>query len=97
MAARDAAAIVAAEQERGDVPPEEPPPTIVRIEEGEEAAELVAEQLRAAVEAVNKLLSSGLTERALVVLLHDLSGIRKGDLYRLLRCLPDLETFLEDR
>lgn len=75
--------------------PAEDAPTVVRIEQGTEAVELVHDQLRAFVDAANRLLVTGLSDRALVVLLHDLTGIGKRDLQRVLDALPELEVFVK--
>ncbi len=69
---------------------------VVRIEAGGQATELIAERLEQLVEAAQQLLGSGLTFRAIVVLLHDRTGIGKRQIEAVLDALPELREYLAE-
>lgn len=75
-------------------PPADPITTLGAIDRLAEMPDLIR-QLDA---AVKRLAASGLTRRALVVLLADVSGVNKTNVGKVLDALPKLaESFLEAR
>ena len=72
-------------------------PTTVKIEKGNQAIELVAEQLEQLVDAAEKLTAGGLTDRAIVLLLHDRTEVGKRDIAAVLQALPELRVYLRSR
>lgn len=67
--------------------------TAIEIRQGEQALELVAADITRLADAADKLLASGLNRRGLIVLLQDLTGLRKNDLDTVLRALPLLRKY----
>lgn len=67
---------------------------IIKDEQKPESAELLAKSILQVAEGFEKVLKSGLTERALIVLLHDGIGqanISKGQIKLVLQALPRLK------
>ena len=65
--------------------------------EAAEASQDVAEALRAVADAGDRLLASGLTKRALIVLLRDKTGLSMGGIRLLLEALPALRGYTKPR
>lgn len=70
--------------------------TVVRIERGEQAVALIADQIEQLAAAADALRTSGLTDHALVVLLHDFTGLGKRDIRLVLDALPRLGYYLSE-
>lgn len=72
--------------------------TVRRREDEPEDVVLVAQAILACAEAADRLLTSGLTLRALTVLLHDLtsSGVTRTQIRDVLLTLPKLRVFLTE-
>jgi hypothetical protein len=70
--------------------PDKKPPTPTIIGDAEVGAELLAQSIIDVSEAAKKLLGSRLSRRALVVLLHDASGVAKRDIELVLDHAADL-------
>lgn len=68
--------------------------TVITISEGEESTEIIAESIERVAAASEKLLASGLSRRALLVLLKDRTGLNFMDINAVLNALPELRTFL---
>ena len=60
-----------------------------------QASEEIRDALGRIDDAANALLASGLTERALIVLLRDLTQLKGADIRAVLRALPRLRDFVE--
>lgn len=54
-------------------------------------AEVIAQSIKKVADSVRRLRGSGLTERAIIVLLRDASGVAKGEIEQVLRGLDKLE------
>lgn len=68
----------------------------VTIDYAGQHVELLADQLGKLSNAAERLMETGLSERALVVLLQDYTGLGKRDIRLVLRALPRLgPTYLE--
>lgn len=81
----------ATQEERDD-------PTVISIHEGEESTEIIATQIEAIAKAAEKMLSTGLTERGLIVLLQDTIGparITRTAIAEVLDALPRLRRYLD--
>lgn len=61
-----------------------------KIEQAEIEVVELGEALLRVADAGKKLLESGLTERAVVVLLHDYTGVSKTEIKVILNALPNL-------
>lgn len=73
-------------------------PTIIRIEKGEQAVELVAEQIEKLADAADALLGSRLSRRAIVLLLQDRIGspaIGRTQINAVLDALPELRRYIK--
>jgi hypothetical protein len=74
----------------------EPTPTVIEIREGEESVEVIATAIQEIATAAQELLSSGLTERGLIILLQDYTGLGKREIREVLRALPKLRAYIEE-
>ncbi len=69
---------------------------ITKTEGAEESVELMAESVVQVAKALEKLLNSGLTKKAIVILLQDgigTSKITKSQIYLVLEALPRLKAW----
>jgi hypothetical protein len=74
---------------------EEEQQTSVKIEEGAQSAELIADELEKLADAAEKLVNeSGLSRRAILVLLRDQTGLGYRQLELVLDALPALRSYL---
>lgn len=76
---------------------EEEEPTVIEIRQGEQSTEIIAEQIERIADAADALLDTGLTERALILLIQDKIGatnIGKRQIQDVLDALPRLREFL---
>lgn len=74
-------------------------PTTVNIERGTEHASLIADQIERLASAGEDLLATGLTDRAIVVLLQDHIGpthIGRREIQLVLDALPELRRYAGD-
>lgn len=76
-------------------PTDDPESTRITIEQGAESIELIADSIDRLADAADALLSAGLTERALLTLLHDKTAVGKRDIRRVLHALPALRDYLD--
>lgn len=71
--------------------------TVIEIREGEESVEMIGEAIMRISDAAEGLTRSGLTERALILLIQDKIGvanINKKDIENVLRAIPKLRHYL---
>jgi hypothetical protein len=74
-------------------------PTVITITEGEQATELIADAIEQIADAAESLRHTGLSDRALVVLLQDAIGparITRTAIRDVLDALPRLREYLDD-
>lgn len=72
--------------------------TVITITEGEQSTELIADQIEQIATAADRLWETGLSERAVVILLQDLIGpqrITRTEIRDVLTALPRLREFLD--
>lgn len=62
--------------------------------EAAEASEEIAEKIKEIHTGVQKVLNSGLTERALILLINDASGVGKKDIKSVLDAMESISDYL---
>lgn len=70
------------------------PETTIRIERGVEAVDLIADQIERLAAAAELLTNTGLTERAILILLRDRTGLGIREIRLVLRALPELREYV---
>lgn len=63
---------------------------VIQDPEAPIAIEILAKAIVDVSAAAKKMMKSGLTEEAIVLLIHDESGVGKPDIRRVLRSIPEL-------
>lgn len=62
-----------------------------------ESIEDLAEAITSLSDAAERMLNAGLSERAIIILLHDMCKVNRNDIKAVLRALPELKnTYLQD-
>ena len=69
---------------------------IEEVNEAVDSGHLIAEDLKRFCDAADRLLATGLTKRALILLLKDKSGVPQYQISRLLDALPLLRDFYRE-
>jgi hypothetical protein len=59
--------------------------------------EILASDIRTVARLGREILNGGLTERAILLLLSDLTGISKGQIQKILKALPALEEYVQNK
>lgn len=69
----------------------QPPPVIVN--DDDQAPEMLASSIRKTAESAERLLNSGLTMRAICVLIRDATNLPLGEIERVLRAARELSRY----
>lgn len=60
----------------------------IHLETGEEPLEVVAASVVKLADGITRMNDSGLTQRAIVLLLHDATGVNKKEIIKILEAAP---------